>query len=186
MSEVIRLNENQLKEVRDLLYVYRNGADKAISRAINYGLKQGEMAMVNGIYSKAALTKRKIREHVKMKKAYFTQHQASVTLSSKPLSLIDYGAKTTNNGVTFRIWRTGSRERYKHAFIWTLVKSKYTGVFEWKPGEKGKIRRKAGPRIPLIYQNTPGLAKKANQTGGDAMIRELDRQVGLLNRGLLT
>lgn len=186
MSEIIRLNEQQMKDVRDLLAIYRNGADRAVSRAINHGLKQGEIAIVNGIYGKAALTKRQIREYISMKKAYLNQPRASVTMSSKPLSLMEYGAKNTNNGVTFRIWRAGSRERYRHAYIWTLVRSRYTGVFEANPNKKNAIRRKTGPRIPFIYQNTPGLAKKANEIGADAMLNELDRQVALFNRGLLT
>jgi hypothetical protein len=195
-SQPIRIDEGDLKRVRDVLYGYRNGAEKAVMRAVNHGTKQGRKHVVDGIYAKAALKKADIREHASFRLASLGtmgSAQAKLILKGAPINLLKYGAKPlSKGGVTFRIWRDGKREKYRHAFVASLMKSRYSGVFEVnvdspKYDERRQIpwRRKEGPGIPTIYQQTPGLAEKANELAMEAMMKELDRQVGLIDRGLL-
>jgi hypothetical protein len=195
-SQPIRINEGDLKRVRDVLYGYRNGAEKAVMRAVNHGTRQGRKHVVDGIYAKAALKKADIREHTSFRLASLGtmgSAQAKLILKSGPINLLKYGAKPAGkSGVSFRIWRDGKREKYRHAFIATLIKARYSGVFEvnidspkYKEGARTPWRRKEGPGIPTIYQQTPGLAEKANELAMEAMMKELDRQVGLIDRGLL-
>lgn len=195
-GEVVQLDEASMQRVRDVLYGYRNGAERAVMRAVNHGTRQGRKAVIDGIYAKAALKKSDIGEHATFYLASlgtFGQAQGKLILKSGPINLIKYGAKSlTKGGVSFRIWRDGAREKYRHAFIAGLIKSRYFGVFEVnidspKYDEKKQIpwRRKEGPGIPTIYEQTPGLAAKANNTAADAMLKELERQIGLIDRGLL-
>jgi len=195
-TQQVTLNEADMKRVRDVLYGYRNGAEKAVMRAVNYGARQGQKHVVDGIYAKAALKKAKIREYTSFRLASLGTNgraYASLSLKGRPLSLLDYGAKPVGKqGVSFRIWRDGKREKYEHAFIASLMRARYSGVFEvnidspkYKKGELVPWRRKEGPGIPTIYQQTPGLAEKANELAMEAMMKELDRQVGLIDRGLL-
>lgn len=201
----IKLNESDLQQVRDLLSKMRFESPRITSRAINHGLKQGEMAAVDGVYQKAALTKKKIREQVKIYRvrASGNSHTGKVEMSGEPRNLLDYGAKVTNNGVTFRIWRAGKRERYRHAFAWTLLKQRYSGIlevnidhprykamYEFGPItqeeyiRKMPLRRKTGPSVPVIYMNTPGLAERAEATAAEKMLEELNRQMALVDRRL--
>lgn len=189
MSQTIRIEPNSMNDVLNLLKAYRDGGTRALQRSINYGTKQGQKASVDEMAKKASLTKKVIRSHTKMYFASISGLQAKLVISGRSLPLTDYGARRTNTGVTFRIWKDKPREKYKHAFMWTLVKERYTGVFEPNvdsPRFNGftPYRRKSGPSIPVVYENTPGLANKAEEMAAAAMLRELDRQIALIDRGL--
>ncbi|WP_339799662.1 hypothetical protein [uncultured Marinobacter sp.] len=186
----IRIEPNSLNDTLNLLAAYRQGSKRALYRSINLGAKQGRKAAVDGMAAKANLKKTTIRDKTKVYFASLSKMQAKVVLQSKVLPLTDFGARQTKTGVTFRIWKDKPRQKYKHAFFWTLVKERYTGVFEPNVDSPsfngfGPYRRKSGPAVPTIYEQTPGLAGKAEETAAQAMLKELDRQVGLINRGLL-
>ncbi|WP_027853849.1 hypothetical protein [Marinobacterium litorale] len=196
-GQLVQINRDDMQRVRDLLYGYRNGAERAAQRAINKGGHAGRKAIVDGIYAKAALKKKDIRSRATFYQASLgTLGQASykLVLKSGPLNLLEfYSAKPAagkKGGVSFRIWRDGKREKYRHAFIATLIQSRYSGVFEENVDspkydkEKGiPWRRKEGPGIPMIYEKTPGLAAKAHERAMEVMMAELDRQIGLINKG---
>lgn len=196
-NQTVRIDEASMKRVRDALSGIRNGAPKAVARAVNQGLSSGQKAIVDGVYAKAALKKKDIRQHINPVKASASKTQnpqARIDIKGCPLNLFTYyGAKPAGKqGISFRIWRDGKREKYKHAFIATLIKARYSGVFEvnidsprYKEGRRTPWRRKSGPSVPNIYSQTPGLAKKAEEIASEAMMKELDRQVGLIDRGLL-
>lgn len=193
----IKINEAHMKRVRDVLYGYRNGAERAVQRAVNHGTKRGRKAVVDGIYAKAALKKKDIRQFISFRLASlgtFGGPSAKLIMKSYPLNLMMFGAKQRKKfgGVTFRIWRSGKREKYDHAFIYRIKGAKEERVYEtnvdsprYKKGESIPWRRKSGPGVPTLYEQTPGLAQKAHEAAMDAMMKELDRQVALIDRGLM-
>lgn len=187
----VELEASSLSEVRALLKAYRSGSNRALQRSINYGAKQGHKKAIDEMAKKANLTKKVIRSQ---SKAYFSsvsKLQAKVVMSGVPLSLVHYKARQTNNGITFSLWKGKPRERYRHAFFWTLIKERYYGVFEINPNaperNDGQVsyRRKSGPSIPTIFNQTPGLAGKVEQFAGEKLMTELKRQVGLIDRGFM-
>lgn len=186
----IEIEPGSLAEVRALMTAYRNSSRKAIQRSINFGAKQGQKTGVDEMAKKANLTKKTIREHTKVYPTSISALSAKVVLKGEPISLIEYKARQTAKGVSFRIWKGQPLERYRHAFIWTLIKERYTGVFEPNVDSPrfngfGPYRRKSGPGVPTIYEKTPGLAGKVEQIAAEKMMGELKRQVGLIDRGLL-
>lgn len=184
-----RIDPRGLNDVLNLLQGYRKGGRRALQRSVSFGAKQGRKAAVDGMAKKANLKKSTIRSYTNIVFASLSNLQAKVVLESETLPLTEFGARQTKNGVTFRLWKDKPRERYKHAFFWSLVKDRYSGVFEPNVDSPrfdgyGPYRRKTGPAVPTIYNQTPGLAGKAEELAGTKMLDELSRQIDLMNRGL--
>ncbi|SOB76186.1 Prophage minor tail protein Z (GPZ) [Marinobacter sp. LV10R510-11A] len=186
----VRIDPASLRDTLNLLAAYRQGSQKALYRSINLGAKKGRKAAVDGMAQKANLTKKRIREKTSV---YFTSlsgMSAKVVIKGGSTPLIHFGARQTKKGVTFKLWKDEGRERYRHSFIAKLGTGGTKGVYERDIGSpqydgRTPLRAKSGPAVPVIYQKTPGLAQKAEETAAEAMLKELDRQVGLINRGLL-
>lgn len=184
-----RIDPKGLNDVLNLLQAYRTGGKKALQRSVNHGAKQGRKISVDAMSKKAALKKKTIRAATTMYFASLRTLSAKLVIKGGSVSLMEYGARQTKKGVTFRLWKDGKRERYRHAFITKLPGSPDKGVYERNidsPSYDGRspLRTKSGPAIPNVYDKTPGLAKKAEELAGNEMLKELDRQINLLNRGL--
>lgn len=186
----VRIDPKGLAEINALLTAYRQGSKKALFRTVNYGTKQGRKAAVDGMAKKANLTKTRIRAKTSMYFASLRNASAKLVIKGGSTPLIHFGARQTKKGVTFKLWKDEGRERYRHSFITKLGNASNKGVYErdiGSPKYDGRLplRAKSGPAVPVVYQRTPGLAQKAEETAAEAMRKELSRQVGLINRGLL-
>lgn len=187
----VELEASSLAEIRALLIAYRNGGGRALQRSINYGAKQGQKKAVDEMAKKANLTKKVIRSQMETYFSSVSSMRAKIVMSGVPLSLVDYKARQTNKGISFRLWKGEPLERYRHAFFWTLISERYYGVFEVNPNARERsdggvsYRRKSGPSVPMIYDKTPGLGRKVEEFAGERMMTELRRQVGLIDRGLI-
>jgi len=183
-----RVNPADLKDVLNLLKAYREGGQKALQRSVNHGAKQGRKISVDEMAKKAALKKKTIRGQTSMYFASLSGLTAKLVIKGSPLPLMEYGARQTKKGVTFKIWKDSKRERYRHAFIAQITGSSAKGVYERNIGAsdydgRTPLRSKRGPAVPNIYDKTPGLAKKAEELAATEMLKELDRQIGLIDRG---
>jgi hypothetical protein len=190
MTVIVRIDPATLQDTLNLLQAYSTGGKKALQRSVSFGAKQGRKLAVDEMAKKANLKKKTIRDKTKIYFASLSNLRAKVVLKSAPLPLTEFGARQTKTGVTFRIWKDKPREKYRHAFMWTLIRERYTGVFEPNVDSPrydgfGPYRRKSGPAIPTIYAKTPGLSGKVEAKASESMLTELDRQIGLLNRGQL-
>lgn len=179
------IDQQQLDEIRNLIYSTRNGADTALYRAINYGARQGRKAAVDAMYAKVNLTKTKIRSETFVAFASISTLTAKMTIKNSLRGIEEFSANETNNGVTFRIWRDGKRERYRHAFKATMPGSSTERVYE-RNIEHGDydgrfpVRRKFGPGIATVFDETDGVEEKTQTTAAAKMLTELSRQINLL------
>lgn len=183
-----RVDPDGLRDVLNLLRAYRDGGQKALQRSVNYGAKQGRKISVDEMAKKAALKKKTIRGETSMYFASLSNLTAKLVIKGGSIPLIEYGARQTKKGVTFKIWKDSKRERYRHAFIAQITGNSAKGVYERdikSPAYDGRLplRSKGGPAVPNIYDKTPGLAKKAEELAANEMLKELDRQIGLIERG---
>lgn len=187
-AKQVQINPADLKDVLNLLKAYREGGQKALQRSVNHGAKQGRKISVDEMAKKAALKKKTIRGETSMYFASLTNLTAKLVIKGKPLPLMEYGARETKKGVTFKIWKDSKRDRYRHAFIAQLTGSSAKGVYERNIGAsdyngRTPLRAKYGPAVPNVYDKTPGLANKAEELAVNKMLEELDRQIGLIERG---
>lgn len=186
----VRIDPKGLADINNLLTAYRQGSKKALYRTVDYGVKQGRKAAVDGMAKKANLTKKRIRAKTSMYFASLRGMSAKIVIKGGSTPLIHFGARQTKKGVTFKLWKGEGRERYRHSFIAKLGTGSNKGVYErdiGSPQYNGRtpLRAKSGPAVPVVYQRTPGLAQKAEEAAAESMLKELNRQVGLINRGLL-
>lgn len=184
-----RIDPKGLNDVLNLLRAYRTGGKKALQRSVNHGAKQGRKISVDEMSKKSALKKKDLRAATSLYFASLRTLSAKLVIKGGSVSLMKYGARQTKKGVTFRLWKDGKRERYRHAFITSFSGSSSVDVYERNiadPNYDGRtpLRVKRGPAVPNIYEKTPGLAGKAENLAGEKMLDELARQIDLLNRGL--
>lgn len=187
MADPIRvaIDQQQLDEIRNLIYSTRKGADTALYRSINHGARQGRKAAVDAMYAKVNLTKTKIRAETFVYFASISNLSAKMTVKNSLKGIEEFSASQTQKGVTFRLWRDGTRERYRHAFITTMPGSSTPRVYE-RNIEHGDydgrlpVRRKFGPGIATVFDETPGVEEKVDTTASQAMLTELSRQINLL------
>lgn len=189
MADPIRviIDQQQLEEIRNLIYSTRKGADTALYRAINYGTRQGRKAAVDLMAAKANLTKTKIRNQTSVYFSSISNLQAQLSIKPKAFGLEEFINTTASatKGVAFRIFRDGARERYRHAFMVRAPGASVERVYERNldhPSYNGRTpwNRKYGPGASTIYQNTPGVDDKTESTAANAMLTELSRQIDLL------
>jgi hypothetical protein len=190
MTDPIRviIDQQQLDEIRNLIYSTRKGADTALYRALNYGTRQGRKAAVDRMAAKANLTKAKIREQSPVFFASVSRLEAQLRIKSKAFGIEEFkktSISTTGKGVAFRIWVDGPRERYRHAFMAQMPGAKSEYVYERNlehPAYNGRtpLKRKYGPSMSTVYENTPGVDENVRTTAADKMLAELSRQINLL------
>jgi hypothetical protein len=118
--------------------------DKATARAINKATALGRTEMARAIRDEFMLTVSKVREKLKVRRAYAVKGQLVISgeLFStdklgepRAINLINFGARQTKRGVTMKIKRGGPRVLLRRAFI----------------GNKGRtvFERKGAKRLPI-------------------------------------
>lgn len=179
----VQLNESQLGDVRRLLDDIGKNSRLIEARALNRTAKAASSQTAKAVGAEIKLTQRTIKKFLRVRLASQALTQSRLNISGAPVPLIDFGPSQTRRGVTFRIRRTGTRERYSHAFITSLPRSGHKGVFErYKVGTNGKfkrlpIREKMGPSIPSVFQFTRGMQATVMATAADRLQSEIAGQI---------
>ncbi len=152
MAEItITANKMQLEDCYSLLNYIKNGAETVIIRAINKTLTGARTDGVQILYDHYNLTKTRIRSSFEIPlKAAKGRLSVKVLTKGKSVPLIDFGARQTKKGVSFKILRTGLRQTIPYMFIAT---GKKTGK-EFVGARKGAMRM-GRPLRPIPYAKLP-------------------------------
>lgn len=170
------INHKQLAEVRKLLEEFPRSIDRVITQSINRALIGVQGDAVRVVRDKVNLTAKRIKKDSKIFRASSQQMTGRVEFRGGKIGLFNYGARASTRGVSFRIWRGGPLQRFRHAFIGTTANKKGDEVFrhvferEYR-GKKTKkkdrkvrrwldlpkkyrypIRRLEGPSIPALIE----------------------------------
>jgi hypothetical protein len=144
----ISIDRETMRAVERSLLTVKNGYETVTARAINGTVKTTRTLSAKLIKQEVNLTAKVIKEAFKPSRlARKTDLSGAVVATSRPVPLIDFGAKQEAAGVSIKIWRNGPRETIKKAFIATM-KSGHRGVFQRKsvmrsfPGQVPIIRRR--------------------------------------------
>ncbi|MBT00613.1 MAG: hypothetical protein CMI01_18370 [Oceanospirillaceae bacterium] len=162
---------------------------RSVYRGLNLGSKRARIYASREIAASTTLKKRSIDPHIKVISKVSDQLLvARLRLRGYPLELTAFDHRAGKKGVSYKIWRAKARERYEHAFKAKL--GKHEGIFERKIESskydgRAPLRTKYGPSVPAIFDNTPGLAKRALEKAVDEAMTEIDRQMDLVLKGLL-
>lgn len=163
-------------------------AKKAIVRALNRAAKSVQVQAAREIREAGYnLKASRIKKALTVRQANANVLQAGIRAIGRPISLYEYGARSTSKGVSVNVKE--GRKLIKHAFIATMPTG-HTGVFMRKPGviqgKRGKmIQARAlghelfGPAIPSMFVSeivTRAMTSKLNEQ----FPKELDHELGRL------
>ena len=104
-------------------------AGRASSRAINRALRTTKTAASRMIRQDLNLKARTVNKALSTHRATTQSQRAVLRFVAKPVGLIEYGARQTAKGTTFKVLKRGSRKTLRHAFVRTM-KTGHRGVFE--------------------------------------------------------
>ncbi|MBV1788619.1 hypothetical protein KQ940_11195 [Marinobacterium sp. D7] len=166
-----------------------NGSDKGaqmLRRALNYGANQGRKITIDEIYAKLNVKRGTVKNHVFFPRSLDNGYiSARLVVTGFPLPLEEFNVRNlAKGGVSFKIWRNGDREKYRHVFYY---KGRVVERNIDSPAYDGRtpFRSKSGPSIPNVFANTPGLADRAIGTATDRTLTELERLTSLMLEGRL-
>ncbi|MBI9092801.1 MAG: hypothetical protein JEZ12_26595 [Desulfobacterium sp.] len=113
----IEMSKGDIAEVESLLADVKNGSKRALTNALNKTLKTVQTRAAKAVGADLALTAKRIKQDFAIKKARFSDITGSFVSKGKPIGLMQYAAKQTKKGVSFKVKRAGRRKTVRHAFI---------------------------------------------------------------------
>lgn len=188
MRLIIGVDETQRKELAEVLANVRNGVPRAISGAINKVLPKARTRFVRAVGDRITVPAREVRERIAVKKASPATLEGTVTITRKPIPLIEFRARQTKKGgVTVQVRKGQAREKFRDSFI-AKMKSGHEGVFRRRFKGKGRVARlpideRFGPTVLGVISGAPGLLNEELAAAHEDLGRQIDSQVDrLLNR----
>ena len=152
----VEVNEEQLAAVQYMLSTVKNGARDAIRRAANKTATTAQSRVVKKLYETMSLTQKRIRQDTKILRANFKNLTAKVSVSSKPIPLIEFThGLQLKSGINVTV-RRGNKVKYRHRFI-AKMSSGHIGIFERELLFAGKsvgrlpIEEKFGPGTAIVF-----------------------------------
>ncbi len=141
--------KQDVRDVERMLKGLGRTADKVITRALNRTIKPVESAAVKSLSKDMRLTQKVVRKSFHINRANFATRKAQINVFGKRVPLIDYGARQTKKGVTYKAPK-GGRGLVAGGFLSTM-RSGHKGVF--KRAGKGRlpIQQLYGPSVPYVF-----------------------------------
>lgn len=120
----LKFDTSDVLKVNLLLGEVKNGVPKVMTRAINKTLTSTQSIAVKTIAIDLNLTQERIREDFFINKATWDYVAGSVIAKGRPVNFTSFIGTTEtrsdyNGGVSVKIKKSGSRVKFRHAFIWT-------------------------------------------------------------------
>ena len=134
MSISIKIDESTLQSVRSALEGIKNGYENALVTSINKTLATAKTQATARIGNELNLSASRIKEDFTIKNASYSDPSGYLRATGEPVGLINFGANQTNQGVSVKVKRSGSRSLLKHAFISTGHKSSTQHLF-WRESQ---------------------------------------------------
>jgi hypothetical protein len=162
----IHLDRGQLRSVQEELAGVRNGANRALSGAINKTLATGKTRIKRKLAEIIMAPQKTIMDGVSLKRARPDDNpQGSIIFKRKPMPLVKFKPKPqqTGAGVKVTVIRDKGQEEHPHWFVATM-RNGDEGVFDRKPGPgptgrvpRSPIAEKYGPTTVGVLSGRPGL-----------------------------
>ncbi|MBI9092909.1 MAG: hypothetical protein JEZ12_27145 [Desulfobacterium sp.] len=113
----IEMSRADIAQVESLLSDVKNGSKRALTNALNKTLKTVQTQAAKAVGADLALTAKRIKQDFAIKKARFSDITGSFVSKGVPIGLMQFAAKQTKKGVSFKVKRKGKRSVVRHAFI---------------------------------------------------------------------
>lgn len=183
----VRLDEQQLAEVTELLKEIKNGVPKALSGAINDTAARQRTRISADIRGKVNIKKRDIDGHITIKKATVKNPSGWVKLqSSRRLSLSYFGGRQTKTGIAYKIDKAGGRQAIAGGFLVAKRHLKNappdaTGTISFRRQGKKRLKIVAlkGPTAYAVFLKA-GLLERTERDTAALLQVNVGRRVNML------
>jgi len=179
MNVQVRYDPRQLRQIERML----GGSPKQIKRvmvsSINKVARWANTRVLRGVAGEVAVKQAELkRRNIKLVKANYTRHHATIRIRGARIPLIRFGAKQLKRaGVSYRIRKNGKRKKAKGAFIATMP-SGHEGVFKRRSGDRLPIDELYGPSVPAVFQNVADFAEnQLDRAIANRLALETGRQI---------
>lgn len=116
--------------------------DIAAVRSLNHTIGVARTAGLKDTREDWNIKAAPLKKYTKIKRATKGSMTAVFTIESHPIPLIEFAARQTKRGTTYKVKRRTGRQRINSAFITTT-----------KSGHRGVFRRKTKRRLPIVELN---------------------------------
>ena len=187
----IKVNEAEMKRVRRLLASVPGGMKKVMSRAVNKTATHTRAEIVRRTGEKLTLLKKRIRDHLALRRATYSRWQAEVKVSNRRLPLFYFRGKKLKRGFRYEIEK-GKPEKYKYTpdnprFV-TTVKNLWAGegagahmgIFGRASGTQKPIKEDRGPSLAAVLEKHKELINRIKEDTGKNLMQNIRTQVNVL------
>jgi hypothetical protein len=195
------------KKLRQLEIMFRGIPDEIpgiIFRAINKTIAPAKTEVSKGIRQEINIKAADVKDKIIVEKASTNRLMGTISLSHRLIPIMDFGAKETAKGVSFKVYKSGGRKLMKHAFIASMPNPKnpenrHEGVFRkglgqhktirWEKREKfGKssspvnwhnvfIGEQYGPSLHQAFEKSKDLIQRVTANAYERLEHNIDGQI---------
>ena len=166
----------------------------AESRALNRTIQQVQTVAVRAGAADTGLPQRRVRQGMSIQRATTAELRATLTVSGRRIPIIDFGARQTRSGVTYRL-PGGGRTLAPGGFLATMM-SGHTGAWRRHPlpstrWSRGRPRTWT-PNLGIVELRGPSLARVFERKIAGALTTEapvflekhLLHEISVVERGI--
>jgi hypothetical protein len=195
----IKVDRNQLKAIEKRLRGIERGANKVLSRSLNFGLSTYRTQSAKLVREELNLKASRIKKDYKSKRATQTNPDAKIVISSEPPGLGSFGKpEQVEAGVKVKIFRKRAPIVNPHAFL-TKRKRVFRRAYTDRPGYIAKeprdfpyakmphrfkypLYRPTGPRV-ADYAQRRTVAQPSAKAANERINKELEEQTENILKG---
>lgn len=173
----IKYDDAKLKQLERTLAGIPRALPRVMSRALNRTATSARTQVARQLSQRTGLGVSAVRKQIKMSKASYSNWRSTILISSKRMPLIEFKAKQTRKGVTYR--REGSRILIRHAFL-TTMPSGHRGVFKRKTSARLPIAELKGPSLGHVFSEAQDEANRIYRESSQRLEKNIMDQVNLI------
>jgi len=188
----VKFSERNLRNLQRQFKGYESAMPKVMSRAINKTAKAARTKAAREISGIIKVKVGRVRKAIGIKKAtYFTwQADVGVDHKSQRIPLIDFAARQTKKGVSYKIDSTGQRKTIPSAFIttvrtlWNKDAKGHKGVFVRRGTASHPIDQYFGPSIGRVFAGSSAIIARVTGEASTNLKKNIEVQTDLLLKKL--
>jgi DNA-binding transcriptional regulator YiaG len=175
----IKYPDNKLKQLEKMFAQTARAVPRVIMRGINRTVTPARTQISRELRKEINIKAGDLNEKINVRRATMSRWEARIELSTYRIPLLDFGARQTAEGVTYKIKKSGARELIPSAFIATMS-SGHRGVFKRLYKQRLPIQEKFGPSIGIVFQRSEQLVKTVTADAMTNLEKNIDAQVKYL------
>lgn len=198
----IKINEAQLDAMLAQLHSVPKALPRVLRNAVNDTAKSAQVEIAKKVAKSIKVKQSTVKSRINIKKATLKNLFAWIRIKDRPMSLLNFGARQTDKGVSFR-GTDGKRILQERAFIgkggndgfrsnvWVRMKKGEIGkpAVKVEQGEKlagvklvsrKPLQKLVGPSVAEMYNNFSGFAAQVISKAQSNLNKNLQRHINLV------